>query len=55
MELVIIAVLAVWLVLAVRSMKKGRGCCGGKCSGCSQSYKDCRDCKKGFNIQKGQD
>lgn len=41
MEIVIIAVLAIWLVLAVRSMKKGRGCCGGKCSGCSG---DCRDC-----------
>lgn len=41
MEIVILAVLVIWLVLAVRSMKKGRGCCGGKCSGCS---KDCKDC-----------
>ncbi len=43
MEIAIIAVLALWLGFAIRSMKKGRGCCGGKCSGCSDN---CRDCKK---------
>ncbi len=41
MEIVILAVLVIWLVLAVRSMKKGRDCCGGKCSGCRGSCKDC--------------
>lgn len=46
MEVIIIAVLVIWLVLALRSMKKGRGCYGGKCSGCSGGCKDCRDCKK---------
>lgn len=46
MEVIIIAVLVIWLVLALRSMKKGRGCCGGKCSGCSGGCKDCRDRKK---------
>ena len=46
MEVIIIAVLVIWLVLALRSMKKGRGCCSGKCSGCSGGCKDCRDCKK---------
>ncbi len=42
MEAAIIAVLAVWLGFAIRSMKKGRGCCG-KCSGCRDN---CKDCKK---------
>lgn len=39
MEYIIIAVLVLWLVLALRSMrKKGAGCCGD-CESCAGSCK----------------
>ena len=45
MEIVILALLALWLFLAIRSIKKGHGCCG-KCSGCKENGDSCKNCKK---------
>ena len=40
MEIVIIIGLAVWLILALRSIKKnGAGCCGD-CAKCAEKCKD---------------
>lgn len=47
LEIVIIAGLIAWGVLAVRSLKKKGACgCGGNCGGCTGCAKagSCRDC-----------
>lgn len=38
MELVILGFIAVWLIIAIKSIKKNKGCCG-KCSECSNNCK----------------
>lgn len=40
MEYIIIAVLAVWLILALRSMRKKDAGCRGDCSQCKAACKD---------------
>ncbi len=37
MELLILAGLGIWLVLALRSCRRNRGSCGSSCSGCCDS------------------